>query len=322
MLKVINYDDVMTYFSFKEAIQVMKKCFRDFQKSQISQADSEVLVLPDVTEQNNFAIKSAYLGRDRLFGAKLSTMFPDVAQPNFISHLGTILLFDSTNGDPQALVDALAITRIRTAAVSALATDYLAKKSATSLALIGTGQQASSHLAAIACVRQLETVYVYDVLLEKSQPFAEKMRKKYPQLTIEVTNCVETAVSQAEIICTLTSSKTPIVQKEWIQQGTHLNAIGALSATTREISSELMAEAAVFVDDYEAALQESGDIMIPIAEGRMSMQNIFGSLGELEIGTVAGRYSEEEITLFDAVGLAVEDLCSAEFIYNKMKEWR
>lgn len=319
-MKFIQRDDVLAVLSFTKAIEVMKQCFADYQKGLISQEQRQVSILPDDKNKNIFAMMPAYLGADRVFGAKLITAFPDNHQLDMPSHLGEILLFDSQNGQPVAMVDANVITWMRTAAVSALATDYLAKKTATTLALLGAGQQAASHLHAISCIRTIQTVFVYDIYEQNTDSLIEKLTKEFPEIRFVKRASIQEAVAEAEIICTLTPSKEAILQKEWVQQGAHINAIGTFTPTTRELSSELMTAGTIYVDDYEAALKESGDVLIPISEGLITDTDIIGSLGELVTNTVSGRSNAEEITIFDAVGLAVEDVCCAEFIFNSLQK--
>lgn len=319
-MKRINFEEVVAQINYKEAIEVMRSCFIDYGDGKISQTARSVEVLPDGKNKNIFAMMPAYLGENRYFGAKIITAFPDNHLQNLPSHLGEILLFDSKNGTPIAMINANGITWIRTAAVSALATDFLAKKEAKILALVGAGQQASSHLEAINTIRPLEKVFVYDLSKERSQQFAETMQKKYPAIEFLSGETLEETVNQAEIICTLTSSKAAFLKKEWISPGTHINAIGTFTPETREITSELMEVSAIYVDDYEAALKESGDLLIPMAEGRLSKSDILGSLSELVSGKTLLENQGKIITIFDAVGLAIEDLCCAEYIYQKVKE--
>lgn len=316
-MKIINSSNVLKYLNFSEAIDVMKQCFMDYENKKISQKVRTVEILPDGTNRNVFAIMPAYLGKNRYFGAKVITAFPDNHLFNIPSHLGEILLFNSKNGAPVALIDANTITWIRTAAVSALATDYLAKKEAQTLTLIGSGQQAESHLAAISCVRGINRVLVYDISEDKRNHFIDKVKNIYTQITFVSCKSVKEAVHKSDIICTLTPSKEAFLKKEWISSGTHINAIGTFTPDTREISSELMSTSQIFVDDYSAALQESGDLLIPITEGQLDESAIVGSLGELVSGKIKHEIEESNITIFDAVGLAVEDLCCAEYVYQK-----
>lgn len=317
-MKFIQYEEVINQLSFSEAIQVMKGCFHDYEKGQISQSERRVECLPDGSAQNIFAMMPAYLGSKRFFGAKMITAFPGNRTQGLPSHQGVILLFESANGYPVATIDANAVTWIRTAAVSALATDYLAKADAMNLTLIGAGQQASSHLAAIHSVRKLKRVFVYDLDQDRSQAFVAQMQQTYPELKFFHCSTVEAAVCDSEIICTLTSSKEAFLKGEWIAPGTHINAVGTFTPTTRELTSHLMESSRIYVDDYGAALRESGDLLLPIQEGVITAEAIKGTLGELVTEKTVGRSSDSEITVFDAVGLAIEDLCCAEYLFQKI----
>ncbi|EYT96745.1 ornithine cyclodeaminase family protein [Enterococcus mundtii] len=319
-MQIIDSQEVNTHFSFKEAIKVMEQCFGDFQMGKISQEKRMVQQLPDGEKQNVFAMMPAYLGRNRYFGSKIITAFPSNHKQNLPSHLGEIILFDSKNGQPVAMIDANAVTWIRTAAVSALATDYLAKPSADTLTLIGTGQQAVSHLAAITCVRKIHRVYVYDLDETRRKQFILEQQNNYPKLRfIDCSTLVE-ATMEADIICTLTPSKHAFLSKKEVKPGAHINAIGTFTPDTRELTSDLMASGQLYVDDYQAVKRKSGDYLIPLSEGKIDQTNLLGSLGELVTHQKTGRTEERVITIFDAVGLAVEDLCCAEYIYQKVKE--
>ncbi|QSE77384.1 ornithine cyclodeaminase family protein [Lactococcus taiwanensis] len=317
-MEIINYNRVLENLSFKEALLVMKKCFLDYSNKAITQTARTVMELPDGKNKNIFALMPAYLGEKRFFGAKILTAFPDNHNKNIPSHVGEIILFDSENGQPVAIVDANAITWIRTAAVTALATNYLARKDAHNLTLIGSGQQAASHLEAILGIRPIQTVKVFDLKQESGRTFINKMKNLHPDLSFINCQTLEEATNNTDIICTLTSSKEAFLGKDIVEEGTHINAIGTFTPDTREIKSDLMAQSKIYVDDYEMAFKESGDIIIPISEGNLYPDSIVGSLSELVLHDEYIRRNEKDITLFDAVGLAIEDLCCAEYLYNKL----
>ena len=252
-MDIISYERVIQQLSFSEAIQVMKRCFAELQKGKISQSERHVEVLPDGENQNLFALMPAYLGKNRFFGAKIITAFPENPQKNLASHLGQILLFDSSTGRPVAMMDANAITWLRTAAVSALATDYLAAPEAKSIALIGAGQQASSHLAALQSVRAIEKVFIYDRTAERARKLIAKQQHNYPECTFIGCSSVQEAVEEAEIICTLTSSQDAFLEEKDVLPNAHINAIGTFTPTSRELTSDLVKNSQVFVDEYAAA---------------------------------------------------------------------
>ncbi|WP_413476468.1 ornithine cyclodeaminase family protein [Latilactobacillus fuchuensis] len=319
-MKIVNFEETLAILPIEKTIAVMKACFADFEQGKISQTPRVVQVLPDGDQQNLFAMMPAYLGPDRVFGSKVITAFPKNAGTEYQSHMGQVMLFDSQHGQPVALIDANAITYIRTAAVTGLGTDFLAKKEAQDLALIGAGQQSHSHLAAMLAVRPIKTVHVFDLNAEQVARSIQRMQVAYPAVTFIAANSVQEAVADADIICTLTPSKQAFLEKDWVKPGVHINAIGTFTPTTREITSDLMVASRLFVDDYQAANNESGDYLIPLTEQVITKNHLQGSLGELVTKQVQGRQNETEITIFDAVGLAVEDLCCAEYVYQLVKE--
>ena len=263
---------------------------------------------------NMFAFMPACLGD--YFGAKVITVFPGNQVSAYPSHQGYVLLFENKHGSLLGMADGSAITQIRTGAVSGVATDLLARRDAYRLAIIGAGVQGRSHLEAMLLVREIREVYVYDISPENAQRYRQEMQEKFG-VAIQVCKSVEEAVRNADIICTVTPSVQPYLQKEWIQPGTHINAVGTCSPVTREITSALFAAASVYADQMEALRKESGEYLIPLQEGLIEPQHIRGTIGELLSGRISGRSSREQITLFDALGLAAEDIACARFLLTK-----
>lgn len=313
----VEFNQVIEALPMNQTIKVMENCFKDYQNGTFSQPQRLVEILPD-GYNSIFAMMPAYLGKNRVFGSKIITSFPKNVGTAFSSHMGHVLLFDSEHGQPVALIDANAITAVRTAAVSGLATNYLAKKEAKKLALIGAGQQSYSHFDAMLAVRELEEVIIFDLSPEQSNKFVTTMSANYPEIHFAIGNSIEETVREADIICTLTPSKEAFLKADWIKPGAHINAIGTFTPSTREITSELMALSKIYVDDYQAISAESGDYLIPLNEGILTEASLFASLGELVSGLKEARKDNNEITLFDGVGLAIEDICCAEYVLNQI----
>jgi ornithine cyclodeaminase len=229
------------------------------------------------------------------------------------------MLFSAETGELIALMNASAITAIRTAAVSAVATQLLAREDACELAIIGSGVQARAHIEAMACVRPVKLARVASSSLEKAARFAEEMAPRYTFPIAPVDN-VESAVRGADLIVTATTAPEPIVKLEWISPGAHLNVVGSSIPTTREIDSATMAAASLFVDRRESTINEGGDYLFALRDGAIGPDHIRAEIGELLIGRHAGRTSTEEITLFKSLGLAIEDLASADYLYRKARE--
>jgi ornithine cyclodeaminase len=230
-----------------------------------------------------------------------------------------VLLFSAETGELLALMNASAITAIRTAAVSAVATKLLARQDATDLALIGTGVQARSHLGAMAAVRPIKRVRVVSRNADHARAFADEMGF-YVLAPIDPVNSVEDAVAGAHIVVTATTAAQPILKREWIAPGAHINAIGSSLAAAREIDTASMAAASLFVDRRESTLNESGDYLFALREGAIGPEHIKAEIGELLIGARQGRTSDDEITLFKSLGLAIEDLAAAEYAYRKAQQ--
>ena len=228
--------------------------------------------------------------------------------------MGYVMMFESEHGSFVGMADCSVITELRTGAASGVATDLLARKDAKTLALIGAGAQARSHLAAMLVVRPgLSEVRVYDLRKEASEAFKAESEAKYG-VKVAVCGSAEEAVKDADIICTLTPSKEAYLKKEWVKPGTHINAVGTFTPTTREVTSELVAASRLYADQVAAMKKEAGEYLIPLSEGLITEDHIVGSIGEVLLGKAPGRQSEEEITLFDALGLAVEDVICGRYL--------
>ena len=227
------------------------------------------------------------------------------------------MLFSRETGELLALMNASEITAIRTAAVSAVATRLLAREDAQQLAIIGAGVQARTHLAALACVRSIKHARVAARNFEHAA--ATRATRCSRSFRFRLSRCEhnEEAVRGADLIVTATSSLEPVINKDWISPGAHINAIGTHSPNSREIDSATMAAARIFVDRRESALNESGDYLLAAKEGVVTPESIVGEIGELLIGTKSGRTSATEITLFKSLGLAIEDVACADYLYRK-----
>jgi ornithine cyclodeaminase len=229
------------------------------------------------------------------------------------------MLFSAVTGELLALMNASAITAIRTAAVSGVATDLLARKDASDLAIIGAGVQARTHLKAIAEVRSIKRCRVASRNIEHAFRLAEEMSGSFP-FAIEPVETGEQAVAGADVIATVTNAKEPVVHREWISPGVHLNVVGSSTPLAREVDTATMVDSALFVDRRESTLNEAGDYLFAMREGAVGPEHIRAELGEVLTGLKPGRTSAEEITLFKSLGLAVEDLAAANYLYRKAKE--
>ncbi len=250
------------------------------------------------------------------FGLKVVSVFPGNHGTAYDSHQGVVMLFETVHGSPVAIVDASEITAIRTAAASGVATRLLAREDASTLGVIGSGVQAKTHIEAMAAVRALRQVKVYSRNPARRERLSERAGT---ELGIPVTavESAQLAVEGADIICTTTSSKDPVLLGDWIQDGCHVNAVGSSVRYTRELDTAAVLNARLFVDRMESTVNEAGDFLFPKQEGALDESHIVGEIGDILLGKLEGRTSADEITLFKSLGLAVEDLAAAHFVYNQ-----
>ena len=311
-LKIIDRDEVFRVFSMQECISVMKQALVDTVQKKSVQYLRKAIFLPD---SKILGFMPAYLD-ERYFGAKIITVFKSNLGTEFPSHQGYVMLFDSAHGSSLALVDGYAITKIRTGAVSAVATDLLARKDASCFAFLGAGEQARSHLEAFNLVRNIEELRVYDVNADYAKAYAEEVKEKY-DIPIKIASSARDAVTGADVITTITTSHEPLIELADVKAGAHINAVGACTPRESEIAPELVAASKFFGDNRESVFNESGDFLNPLKTGLIGESHYLGDLGALLSGEITGRSSEDEITLFEALGLAVEDVAAARFIYEK-----
>lgn len=257
--------------------------------------------------------------REGALGLKAVSVFPGNAARGIDTHQGAVLLFEADTGRLSALMDGATVTAIRTAAVSGVATDLLARRDAIELAILGSGVQARTHLEAIGAVRPLREVRVWSRNPEHARALVAEKKGRY-DFGIEAVASAEAAVRRADIVTTVTASPEPVLQRAWLKDGAHVNAVGSSIPTTREIDTATIAAARLFVDRRESALNEAGDLLIPIQEGAVKPDHIQAELGQVIIGEVEGRRSAGELTLFKSLGLAVEDVASAAFVAQRARE--
>jgi len=315
---ILNYDQVKQLLPMRECIDVMADALSALARGE-AEMPLRTIFRPKDVHGVMAMMPSFRRGNVPLFGLKAICVFPDNAALGKDAHQGGVLLFSGETGELLAVVNASAITEIRTAAVSAVATRALAREDASELAIIGAGVQARSHLEAVVSVRPIKRARIAARRFQKAQSFVAEMRSKFA-FEITATPTSEEAVRDADIIVTATTSYTPVVQREWISPGSHINAVGTYSFKARELDTATVADATLFVDRRESALNEAGDYVIAAAEGAFGPEHIRAELGEVLIGSHAGRTSNDEVTVFKSLGLAVEDLASAAHVYEKAKQ--
>lgn len=312
---ILNQAEVEQLLPMPACIEVMQDALSALARDQIYLPLRQIVRPPEA--KGLLALMPAYLSGDRsAFGVKIIGVFNGNPAIGKDSHQGAVLLISGETGEPLALMNASAITAIRTAAVSGVATRSLAREAAGNLAIIGSGIQARSHLAAMTCVRSIKQVRVASRSFDHAQRFVSEMRSLYP-FPIEAVKSVEAAVHLADLIVTVTSSNEPILTREWISPGAHLNVVGASLPHAREVDSATMAASSLFVDRRESTVNESGDYLFAVRDGAIGPDHIRAEIGEVLTGSKPGRSSIDEITLFKSLGIAIEDLAAAEYTYRQ-----
>lgn len=297
-LLVLGEHDVHELLTLPECIAVMEEALASLANGEVHNPLRQAIRAPGAA--GLLGLMPAYRGGQRpVYGLKEVCVFPGNPARGLDSHLGAVLLHDGETGQLLAAMNASAITAIRTAAVSAVATKLLAREDSEVLAVIGTGVQGQMHAAAIPLVRPIREIRMYS----RSGGTATS---------------AEATVRGADIVVTATSSKEPVLRREWLAPGVHINAVGSSIAAARELDGETVAAASLFVDRRESTVNESGDYLFALRERAIGgPEHIRGELGELLTGRAAGRRTRGELTLFKSLGLAIEDLASASFLYDK-----
>jgi len=312
--RLLTHRDVRELLPMNECVDVMATALAALSRGDVTLPLRTMMWLPE--KIGLLGLMPAYLGDPRCFGLKAISFMPANMGTEYESHQGAVLLFEVEHGQLLAVIDASSITGIRTAAASGLATRLLARENAGDLALLGSGVQAASHLEAMGVVRNLRRVRVWSRDTEGAEAFAEREGRRLG-ISIETASSARGAVKGADIICTTTGAKEPILAGEWLSPGAHVNAVGACFPTARELDTDAVRRSRFYVDCRESTLNEAGDFLIPRREGAIGDDHIVGEIGDVMLGNVEGRRSPEEITVFKSLGIAIEDLASAHHIYKK-----
>lgn len=320
--RVLTEADVKSVLTMDDLIEAMASALQRFSTGQVEQPVR--LMIPVKGSDGLFATMPAFVRDPNALGAKLVTVFSGNHARGLPSHLASILLLDPDTGALLALMDGRYITEARTAAVSAVSSRILARKTASSLAIIGSGVQAQSHLEALSRVHQFRSVSVWSPNPDHRQRFVRRasespqIRPRYVSAVKAVDHAGE-AVVGADVVVLATSSPTPVLENGWVKPGAHVISVGACISSQREMDPELVARARFFVDSRQAALVESGDLVLGIQEGRFGRDHVVAEIGELVNGT-AGRRSDTDITIFKSLGMAVEDVTAAALAYQRAVE--
>jgi ornithine cyclodeaminase/alanine dehydrogenase-like protein (mu-crystallin family) len=312
---IVNHQEVVRLLPMPECIPVMERTLTALARGDAIQPLRSIMRLPG--EGNLLGMMPSYLAGQAM-GIKVTAVFPENTEAGYESHQGAVLLFETQNGCPLSISDGSAVTAIRTPAVSAVATRLLARPDASDLAILGSGTQAHGHLEAMLIARPIRRVRVWSRPHDHALRFAERASSRHG-IAIEVAETAQQAVAGADIICTVTAAREPVLKGEWIAPGAHINAVGSSVRDTRELDTHAVLLSRLFVDRRESALNEAGDLLFPKQEGALDDDHIVGEIGDILMGRIPGRTAPGQITLFKSLGLAVEDIAAAYHIYERAR---
>ena len=313
LMRFIDREEVARRLTYEVCIPIVRDAMIAFSRGETRQLLRAIIPL---AEGRLFGVMPGAMGLSAPFGAKLISVFPENFSLGRQSHQGLVILFDHGTGAPVCVVHAGELTAIRTAAASAVATDALARKDARRLAILGYGEQAATHARAIGKIRKLESISIWGRSPERAQAFAERMQK---ELARPVTSAkdVEAAVTEADIICTVTSASEPILKGAWVRPGTHVNLVGSGHAGPTEVDNDLVVRSRFIADSREGVLQQGAEFLRAKAAGLVGDDHIVAEIGQVFAGEIEGRRSAQEITVYKSLGHIVQDLATAWALYSQ-----
>jgi ornithine cyclodeaminase/alanine dehydrogenase-like protein (mu-crystallin family) len=313
-LRLLNAQDVYALLPIWRCIDLMRNAMLLVARKQTLQPIRSTLWHPN--RQGLLSMMPGYTADPKWLGIKVVSVFPGNSGTERGSHQGVVLLFDPEHGAPVAIADGRAITAIRTAAATAVATDVLARSDVLTLAILGCGEQARSHLQALLVVRSFVRILVWGRNLGKAEQFCEWAATQTGS-TVKAVTSARLAIDEADVICTTTAATDPIIEGTWLRSGQHLNVVGSSIPTTAEIDVEAVRRCRVFVDFKDSALELAGEFRRARTAGVVGDEHLLGSIGDVLAGHVPGRTSERDITLFKSLGMVCEDLVATDFVLRE-----
>ena len=319
-IMVLGQKEIKRAVTMAEAIESTKQAFLSLARGE---ATLPLRTQISVKEREGTTLfMPAFLSPLESLGAKIVSVFPRNVAKGLPTIHAIVILCDANTGEPAAIMDGTYLTALRTGAASGTATELLARKDAKTAAIIGAGIQGRTQLEAICCVRNIERVLVYDRIVDASRTFVQEMQsrgKPFPA-DIRPAKSSQEAVSEADIICTATTSSFPVFEDAHLKAGVHINGVGSYTPHMQEIPEATVLRAKVVVDSLSASLEEAGDLIIPLRKGTLRKSQILGELGQLALGSFTGRKSAADITFFKPVGIAIQDLAVAELALRRSIE--
>jgi len=311
---VLSENDVRSLLDVEELIPVLEQAHIQFSTGKAVMPVRQVVPLPQI--KGRITSMPAYLSESNALGMKVVTYFPENPKQGLPMILASVFLYSTESGRLLAVIDGTYITSIRTACVSAFATRALANPETPALGVLGAGVQARAHIRALCRVRKIREIKVYDVLEKSVESLKEELEPEVG-IKIEPAKTAEEAVRNADLLVTVTTAKEPIVSADWLRPGVHINAVGSHRPDLREIDAATFERARIVVDSREAIMAECGDILLAIKEGVITENHIYAEIGEILAGKKPGRTAANEITVYKAVGIAIQDVATAQLAYEK-----
>ena len=319
---ILREEDILKAVDIKDIIEADKEALKNYSDGG-SDIPLRTVIDVDKDSSSTAIFMPGFIKDKNALGMKIIDIYPDNIEKGLVSSPSTMILIDKDNGFVKAILDGTILTRLRTGAVSGAATEVLSNEDARSFLLIGTGGQAGTQLEAVLAVRDIEEAYVFDVNYERAEAFAKEMNeklKKYGAKILAIKELDE-VLGDVDIITTVTTSKKPVFDGNKVKKGVHVNSVGSYTPDMQETPPELLVRAdKIFTDTNEGVIEEAGDVIIPISEGKISKEKVAHELGDLLLGREVGRESKEEITWFKTVGFAGLDLVAGEKIYQLAKD--
>lgn len=311
-MRFIDRDEVARRLTYPAAIRIVREAMIALSRGETRQLLRSILTL---SPGRLYGSMTGALGPQAPFGSKLISAFAENRARGRQSHQGLVVLFDPDSGAPVCAVHAGEVTAIRTAAASAVATDALARRDSRTLAILGYGEQAATHLRAIREVRPLERVTVWGRSPERAADFARRMEAEV-RIPIRAAGSVREAIAEADIVCTVTASSEPVLLGAWIRPGTHLNLVGSSYLGPVEVDGALVARSRFIADSREGCLRQGAEFVKAREAGLIGEEHLVAEIGEVLGGAVAGRRNDEEITVYKSIGHIVQDLSTAWALYS------
>lgn len=316
-LRVLSGKQIRAAASMKDIIEAMQLAFVE-----LSTGSPEMPIRAHISiaePEGTALFMPSYMKAAGMIGVKTVTLFEENRNNGLPYIQGIVSLFDGNNGTPRAVLDGTTITSLRTGAASGLATRLLSRGDSRICAIFGAGVQGRTQLEAVCAVRDIREVFIYDTIPAAAEKFAGEMSEALG-VEIAVAKSSKEAVQKADIICCASIAETPVFDDRDVPAGVHINAVGSYKPHVQEVPEEMVLRSRLYVDHRESALEETGDLIIPITKGVFTKKHIVAEIGEVAAGTAPGRGSDSEITFFKTVGVALQDLAAAAMILKKAEE--